>query len=523
MRYLLVDAPHAVEGRGGDETAYKVAARLKDFGVPETQAAVLMDEHWNPRCNPQWGWEELTEKVRNAYKYGLDIPGVAAPEADFKAHPVDQSDDLHPVERLNKDHIYVVASDCIIWETTDLDGQPKRVHSSVQAFNRKLAPYKLEVGNKKLPMAEVWMEDPRRRTADWVVFMPGQKAPARVYNLWRGFAYEPETGTPTAEAQASVDAWCAHALENVCNGNAELCRWLIGFFAHLVQRPWEKPLVAVVFKGGKGVGKNALVERVGCLLGNHFLVADDGRYLVGNFNSHMENSLLFTLDEAFWSGNKQAEGRLKGIITGKSHVIERKGQESYTVDNRTRVCIIGNEDWLVPATHDERRFAVFAVGDGRKQDNSYFEAMRVGMERGGYRLLLSYLQGYDLDGLSFSTAPSTAALLDQKHATLGPFASWWLTCLTEGRLAGGDFEGWQTEAECERFRGAWRRYAKEHGTRFHHKSDNPDDRTIGRELKPWGVTHAKKRGAGYVYRIPALDDARAAWSSWIGHEVEWVE
>jgi hypothetical protein len=46
---------------------------------------------------------------------------------------------------------------------------------------------------------------------------------------------------------------------------------------------------------------------------------------------------MFALDEAFWSGDKQAEGTLKDLITGRDHVIEHKGKEPYTVANKTRV------------------------------------------------------------------------------------------------------------------------------------------------------------------------------------------
>ena len=135
----------------------------------------------------------------------------------------------------------------------------------------------------------------------------------------------------------SVDQFREHVLANVCGGSEELAHWLTAYFAHMVQKPWQKPLVALVFRGAKGVGKNALVERVGALLGKHFMVADDERYLLGNFNSHLEANLFFVLDEAAWAGDKRAEGKLKGLITGSQHVIERKGFEPYEVDNLTQI------------------------------------------------------------------------------------------------------------------------------------------------------------------------------------------
>lgn len=89
----LATGPLAMEGQGGDLATYKVAAKLKDFGVSKIQALMLMDEHWNDRCEPPWDLEELQEKVENAYAYGVDRPGSLHPATAFGAVRVD---DLHP-------------------------------------------------------------------------------------------------------------------------------------------------------------------------------------------------------------------------------------------------------------------------------------------------------------------------------------------------------------------------------------------------------------------------------------------
>lgn len=79
--YLLSAAPLSVEGAGGDATAFQVAARLKDFGVSEPVAVRLLLDRWNDRCAPPWSLEEIEAKVRNAYEYGANSPGSAAPAA----------------------------------------------------------------------------------------------------------------------------------------------------------------------------------------------------------------------------------------------------------------------------------------------------------------------------------------------------------------------------------------------------------------------------------------------------------
>lgn len=79
----LEEAPPALQGQGGDDRTFRVAARLKDFGLSEVTALELMALHWNERCEPPWSYEDLTTKVANAYRYGALPPGSDHPAVDF--------------------------------------------------------------------------------------------------------------------------------------------------------------------------------------------------------------------------------------------------------------------------------------------------------------------------------------------------------------------------------------------------------------------------------------------------------
>lgn len=530
--YLLHDAPISVQGAGGDQTAYRVAARVKDFGVDLDTAWMLMFNYWNDHCSPPWNPDDLAQKVKHAYQYGLDPIGVAAPETQFEA--IVEDGKKHPFEELNKEYAFVIAGggSHILWQTTGPKGEYRLEHLGIQAFHQKLASQVLDLGHgAKKPVSELWIKSKERRSYDGIVFMPGLQAPERFYNLWRGFAVSPvkQISDGSVEAKESLEMFLDHAKVNICANDPFLYKWLIGYFAQLVQRPWEKPLVALVFKGSKGVGKNALVERIGHLLGSHYLLTSNKRYLTGNFNGHLENLCLLVLDEAFWSGDKQAEGTLKDLITGKTHVIEHKGKEPYSVDNCTRVVIIGNEEWLVPASQDERRFAVFDVGEGKKQDRTYFQTMREGMEKGGYELLLRYLLDYDLKGIDLNAAPSTDGLMEQKLKSLDPFMQFWFESLTEGSVVGNDFgSDWPTELDTEHFRNLFRRYLKDRQIR----TRIPESRVMGKMLKACLPSIGKgKRTEGTdktnvytrinTYKIPDLTQARIEWESFIGHKIKW--
>lgn len=534
--YLRESAAPALEGQGGDHTTFKVACWVKDYGLDAGTALELMLEHWNPRCEPPWDAQELETKIKNAYRYGNDRAGSKSAEAEFAEledeDEVDEAPTKDPISTLNDEFAFVIAGGGahILWETKDHHGRFRLEHVGITAFHQKLAASTITLGNGRThPLSELWMKSKQRRSFDGICFRPGLESPPNFYNLWRGFAYAkwdlPEKEA-SAEARESVEAFIDHARTNVCRGDEKLFRWLIGYFAHLVQRPWEKPLVSLVFRGSKGTGKNALIERVGTLLGPHFLLTSNRRYLIGNFNGHLENCLLFALDEAFWSGDKQAEGTLKDLITGTAHVIEHKGKEPYTVENCTRVVIIGNEEWLVPATQDERRFAVFDVGDGRKQDNAYFEAMRVGMERGGYRLLLRYLLDFPFDPAAVNRAPRTLALLDQKVASLDPFYQWWLESLRDGRLAAAEFGGeWPSPmVPKESVRNAYRRYMRDRNIKGRVHEDIALGKLFKKAVQSLDASGKKRDGAELVntYKIPDLAGCRKEWENFIGHPVEWA-
>lgn len=513
--------PEATAG-SRNQDGFRTAAKLKDLGCDPDATFELMSTDW--RCNPPLDPEELEAVVASAYRYGQEPQGSSAPEAVFPPLPDGDSPDQggkHPFHALNDEYAFVKQGAFVLHETTDAKGNYTTQHLSLAEFHAWHANVPFPVGDKTKPISQVWMGWANRRQYEGVVFMPGKNPDGRFFNLWRGYRFEPaeKAGHP------ALDLFLEHALKNVCGGNRQHFNWLMGYFAHMVQRPWEKPLVALVFRGKKGTGKNALVERVGALLGSHFLVADDDRYLLGNFNSHLEANLFFVLDEAAWAGDKRAEGRLKGLVTGTSHNIERKGREPYAVDNLTRVAIIGNEDWLVPASHDERRFAVFDVGDGRIQDRQFFQDMRVGMEQGGYAHLLRYLMEFDLTSVDVNDAPRTQALLDQKLESLEPFEQWWFDCLTSGRLEGTDFSSAIPDAiPTNRLRDAYAGWARKRNIRGRLKGEVSIGKAL-RKVAPCLVRHQsppKKEGDTYsVYKHHGLDQLRQDFERFIGGTIEW--
>ena len=53
--------------------------------------------------------------------------------------------------------------------------------------------------------------------------------------------------------------------------------------------------------------------------------------------------------------------------------IEAKGRDGITVANMLHIIMASNEDWIVPAGEDERRYPVFTVSGDHMQDEQWFK------------------------------------------------------------------------------------------------------------------------------------------------------
>jgi hypothetical protein len=249
----------------------------------------------------------------------------------------------------------------------------------------------------------------------------------------------------------------------------------------------------------------------------------------------MASLLLLQADEGFWAGDKQAEGRLKGLATSDRQMIEFKGKDAIQVRNYVHLLVTSNSDWVVPAGHDERRFAIFDVGDASLQNYEYFGEMARELTAGGYGRLLHELLTFDLQPIDLRSLPTTAALFEQKIASLPPVEAWWYTCLQRGWIAGGgkrdggdipadeEFEVWPAEIAIDRVYRSYLYFCDQVGMR--HRKSSPqlgtDLRRLVKGLRRGRATIAHDGGRPYVYWLPSLGDCRAAFEALIRTPLDW--
>ena len=411
------------------------------------------------------------------------------------------------IDELNKKHAHVMISGKarIINTTTDpQNGWQMHDFSTPADFRSRHANRKVKVGSRIRTAAEVWLESPKRRSYNGITFLPGKDA-GDYFNLFQGFAVEP--------AEGDCRLYFEHIRNNICSADDELYDYIIHWMADAIQNPSSRPGVALAIRGQQGVGKGVFVNMFARLFGPHFIQVTQSSHLVGNFNGHQKDKLLVFADEAFWAGNKQAEGVLKGLVTEDTLSIEMKGVDDGQFPNFIRLILATNNDWVVPASAEQRRFVVIDASAARMQDTAYFGAIIHQMENGGIEALMHYLQSVDLEGINLRKLPQTDALADQKLRSLDSVAAWLFSCLDNGGIEEADTSlstqllNWPETFGTTNLYNAYLVYCKRVG-----QSHPVRDTVFGKCLAKYLPSMSKRRKGGknrqQVYLLPPLDQAR---------------
>lgn len=304
-----------------------------------------------------------------------------------------------------------------------------------------------EVEYSKQPLAKVWWDSPSRKTYSGFVFEPDaykdgplgfdsgnfSSDPSK-YNLWRGFAIKPESG--------SIKLILKHIKYIMCGGDESSFQYIIKWFAYAVQKPHVQPGVALVFRGDEGSGKGVILRMMYEIFGQHGMHISSPELLVGKFNIHLRSTVFLFADEAFFAGDKAHEGALKRVITEPTLTVEQKFKSAFTAPNYLHIAMASNEDWVVPASVGSRRFAVFDTDNSKAKDHDYFAPLYEQIKNGGKAAFLQYLLDMDLSGYNVAKIPINDSLRRQRANTIAQARSgantliqYFATLFEEGRFS----------------------------------------------------------------------------------------
>jgi len=371
---------------------------------------------------------------------------------------------------------------------------------------------------KEICIITDWLRSIDRREYDDIIFSPGQNVNG-CYNLWRGFAFEPKKG--------DWSFFREHIFKIISNEKQNINDWILTWMSKIIQDPGGKrSKTALVLRGDQGVGKGVYLSNFGRLFGNHYLQINNPCQFTGRFNHHLKDVLFLFVDEGFWAGDKSSEGVIKGIVTEDTLTIEPKGKDIFRLKNHINLAMASNNEWVVPAGLDERRFMVIDVADSMKQNHDYFGAIDKQLKSGGYEAMLYDLLEYDTSKIDCSTIVNTSAGFDQKVQSMTPVQKFWYEKLRSGQLQNNE-NGWGEIIPRKAFYHQYLSFCDEIRTRYR-MSEGPFSKAIKKlcpgisqkyltvSMDSGGTTKRERH-----HNFPTLDECRNNFEKKVGLEIEW--
>lgn len=350
------------------------------------------------------------------------------------------------IKELNAKHIFInnfAGKSCVtVPQYSEVTQREMLGFVQLDTFKNMYINKTLDKGKTALSHALVWLQHKERRTVDSVIFEPQYdpgiiKINGKDYlNLWEGFSVVPTKGSWYYTKR--------HIYNVICHKDKVRFRYIIQWLAWAVQNPDKQAEVAVALKGKKGSGKSFLFMQMQKIFGKHGMSVSDPNRLMGKHTGHFRLLSFLFCDEVYYPGDKTVEGRLKAIITQDSLDVEGKFQDAVTIKNRLHICMATNNERVILASADERRYYVDTISDryakgmiSDKAREAYFDKLWTEMDNGGREAMLYDLQNIKLKGFHPRYGiPETEEMQKQKHLSLNAIEHAMRTMLDDGFLHG---------------------------------------------------------------------------------------
>lgn len=361
----------------------------------------------------------------------------------------DADKNLKLINELNAKHIFVntiAGNSYVTYKVYNEVTEREEVEFlRTETFKNIYSNRPVEDDSKRIISAGMfWLQESRRRTVDSIIFDPSEdkeiveRAGRKYLNMWEGFSTKPKY------KKGGWRKTQKHVYKILCNSDHVKFKYVMKWLAWCIQNPDKRAEVALVFKGEKGAGKSFLFIQLKKLFGRHGMVISDPNRLGGQHSGHLQDLSFLFCDEVYYPGNKEIEGRIKAIITEEFLDVRKLFRDPITVKNRLHIVMCTNNEWVIPATKDERRYFIeninnmYAKGRASKtQREIYFNKIWGEMENGGREAMLYDLKNYNLnDWHPRNDVPETDELKKQKEISLNALLSTIKQMLEDGILPG---------------------------------------------------------------------------------------
>lgn len=227
---------------------------------------------------------------------------------------------------------------------------------------------------------KVWVPDKHLRKYEYMdTYPPPLVCPDHTYNCWSGFAaskYVVREGVTVDTDSIGVRSFIRH-LDTLLSHDAASTAYVLDWVAQILQQPSTKTGIALLLKGGEGVGKNRFTDLLKLLLGEGLFLetACPEHVLFGRFTDARLGKFLIVINEASGSDNHAASENLKDMITSQTFMWEAKGRDGVQMRAYDRFIFTTNNSNVLKINPDSRRYVVFEVSGELKGNTAYFKEL----------------------------------------------------------------------------------------------------------------------------------------------------
>lgn len=200
----------------------------------------------------------------------------------------------------------------------------------------------------------------------------------------------------------------------------------LSWMAYTLQHQDRKINHGILFGGGEGIGKDALLEPLRAGLGAHNVNEIQPHVFNSDFQGWLIGRKLILGQEFHTFERKELMNRLKPLLAAPPALlrINQKNKPETEVPNLVSVLFTTNHrDALMISNTDRRFFVLWSEAEPRP--TSFYEAYYAWLGGPGNGLVVKWLMQRDLKGFNAQgRAPATAAKQEMREATLPALEAW---------------------------------------------------------------------------------------------------
>jgi len=159
---------------------------------------------------------------------------------------------------------------------------------------------------------------------------------------------------------------------------APLQEYLLNWLAHMLQKPFQLPGVALIVTGRKGYGKDTLFDFLGefVLGSDYYTNYTENNQLFDHHDTLKVQKLMVKVEEADRAVCIKNSSALKGMITASKMSVNPKNKPSFQTTNFCRFVLTTNKGNPVEFSDGERRYVLLASSGEKKGDLPYWISLR---------------------------------------------------------------------------------------------------------------------------------------------------